>query len=197
MKISHYFLQGMVTHNGLPQWLSEQMGLYGNDSDVDKIVIWINSSGGDITAALEIINLIEASDIPVITIVNGCAESAALLISMSGHHRLAFETSWGMAHHFSTAMEGNYHDLMDSIKRNSLLDSAMRTLFKGHAKVTDADLDSLILGRQNTWLSAQDMLDMGMIDTIVSSRGSLKKRIMKIGTKKALKISKQSRSAHR
>ena len=130
-------------------------------------MIWINSNGGDVLAAIESINLIKSSPIPVVTIINGCAESAALLIAMAGHRRLIFESSWGMAHHFSTSMEGNYHELIDSVKHNNLLHHLMMELFKKHSKLSEKEIDAKLLGRKHTWLDANELKKMGLVDEII------------------------------
>lgn len=165
--IANYFLQGEVSHNGLPQWLAENTGLSGGSPDAVGLAIWINSNGGDVMAAIEAINLIKSSPIPVATIVNGSAESAALLILMSGHKRAALKNSFGMAHHFSTEVAGNYHELRDFIGHNKLLHTMMANLWKENSTVTPLLVEELMLGRQTTWMSAQELLGYGLIDTIL------------------------------
>lgn len=182
MYVANYFLQGEVTHSGLPQWLSEQTGLHGSDPEAVQLVIWINSNGGDVLAAIESINLIKSSPIPVVTIINGCAESAALLIAMAGHRRLIFESSWGMAHHFSTAMEGNYHELIDSVKHNNLLHHLMMDLFKKHSKLSEKEIDAKLLGRKHTWLDANELKKMGLVDEIIKPGPGLMRRILSNGS---------------
>lgn len=177
MYVANYFLQGEVTHAGLPQWLAEQIGLHGNSPDAVQLVIYINSGGGDVLAAVESINLIRSSPIPVTTIINGCAESAALMIAVTGHRRLIFSSSWGMAHHFSTGLEGTYHDLMDSIKHNQLLHDLLVDIYKQYSNLSVADVEKRILGRQNTWLTAKELVDLGMMDEILSPGASVVRKI--------------------
>ena len=178
MHIANYFLQGEVTHAGLPQWLAEQIGLFGNTPEAVQLIIWVNSNGGDLLAAIEAINLMKASSIPVTTIVNGSAESAALLVAMAGHTRLAFPSSWGMAHHFSTAMEGSYHDLMDSVKHNEILNEEMTVLIQEHSSLDDETIADIMLGRKTTWLSATDLLEAGLIDAVIDPTPDLRERLL-------------------
>lgn len=167
MYIANYYIQGEVTHEGLPQWLVETTGLNGSTPDAVEAVIWINSNGGDLMAALESINLIASSKIPVSTIINGCAESAALYIAMAGHKRFVLEGSWGMAHHFSTGAEGNYHELMDSVKHNKLLHKVMEGLIKRFTKVPKEIIDHDFLGRGTTWLTDEELVNYGVVDKIL------------------------------
>lgn len=157
--------------------------MHGSDPEAVQLVIWVNSNGGDVLAAIESINLMKSSPIPVVTVINGCAESAALLIAMAGHRRLIFESSWGMAHHFSTSMEGNYHELIDSVKHNNLLHHLMMELFKQHSKLSEKDIDAKLLGRKHTWLNANELKKMGLVDEIIKPGPGLMRRILSNGAK--------------
>lgn len=197
MHQSNFFLQGEVGHNGLPQWLAEQIGLYGNEPESVQLVIWINSNGGDVLAAIEAINLMRSSPIPVVTIINGCAESAALLVAMAGHRRFAFNNAWGMAHHFSTGMEGSYHDLMDSLKHNDILHLTMTNLFKAYSTASANDIDTILLGRMTSWLTADDLLGYGLIDEIIDPGEGLRERVLGNVAKsknEGLKVKKQAKT---
>ena len=177
MKIAHYFLQGEVDHNGLPQWLAEHTGLYGDDPDVGKLVIWINSGGGDVLAAIEAINLMKSSDIPVVTVINGAAESAALLIAASGHLRLAYYNSWGMAHHFSTSAEGSYHDIADMVKHNELLHDAMVGILESGSGLMEDEVEDMLLSRGSRWYGAKQLQELGLIDEVIEDHKQLKKML--------------------
>lgn len=170
MRIDNFFLQGDVGHSGLPQWLAERLGYFGDSVQDVQLTVWINSPGGDLLAALEAINLIKSSPIPIVTVINGHAESAALLIALAGTRRLAFDTSWGMAHHFSTAAEGNYHDLTDMVRSNELLSASMKDIYTNYTLVPEDIIDSKMMGRGTTWLSAVEMLEYGMIDEIITAK---------------------------
>jgi len=189
--VANYFLQGEVTHSGLPQWLAEQTGLWGNEPEAVRLVIWINSSGGDVLAAIESINLMRSSPIPITTVISGCAESAALLVAIAGHRRLIFERSWGMAHHFSTTLEGSYHDLADSLKHNELLNDVMLDIFKEHSDLTSEEISSTLLSRKTNWLSSKELKKLGLVDEILKPGSSLFERLLNGGTKKGKSSSKK------
>jgi len=195
MKIANYFLQGVVDHSGLPQWLVEQSGMEsGEGPENDLLILWINSPGGDVLAAIESINLIKASPVPVVTIINGAAESAGLLISSSGHYRLVFERSFGMAHHFSTGAEGSYHELQDSMKHNGLVHDIMVSLFKENSSATTDIIDDKFLGRKNTYMSAKELVKYGLADEVVKPGPKFQRRIQAYGnSKKASKAKKHLR----
>lgn len=192
MHVANYFLQGDITNNGLPQWLSEVGGFGGSGNlDYGKIVVWINSAGGDVLAAIEAINLIKSSPIPVTTIINGCAESAALLIACAGHHRKAFKNAWGMAHHFSTAMEGNYHELKNSLYHNELLHTTMKDIFVENSNLSSEKVEEMLLGKGSRWMSAEELLYFGLIDEIIVPDVKLRSRV--VSNEKKIEVKEQSR----
>jgi len=178
MQIEHYFVHGVVENAKsdkptLPEFLAAHTGLYGESSGADLIVIWLNSPGGDLSVALEATNLINRSPIPVLTIINGKAESAALMIAMSGHRRAVFENSWAMAHHFSTGMSGNYHDLTGSLANFDALHDIMLGMYKKYTKMSTKRILDTYLGRNDFWLTAEALKAQGMVDEILKDRDDL------------------------
>lgn len=67
-----------------------------------RINLFINSYGGDISAALALIDVMNKSYTPVDTICLGAAESAAFLVFISGEHRFMAENARLMWHDVST-----------------------------------------------------------------------------------------------
>lgn len=166
MKISNYFISGEIGGSDLVHWLAEEIGLYGSN-EAARIVLHINSPGGDVLTAIQVINMMKSSPVPVYTVVNGSAESAALLILMAGHRRAAFQNSFGMAHHVSTEMGGNYHSLKEAVNQLDILHNLMLDLWKEHSKLEENMIKAFMLGRGETYLTSQQMLTHGMIDEII------------------------------
>lgn len=165
--ISNFFLSGNVEGDNLAQFLSEEIGLFGQSPESVQVVIHINSPGGDVLTALQVVNLIRSSPIPITTVVNGSAESAALLILMAGHRRAAMKNSFGMAHHFSTAIEGSYHDIQDTIKQNKILHDMMFNMWKDGTGLDDDIINNIMLGRSDVFLSAQELVKYNIVDKVL------------------------------
>lgn len=173
MVTEHFFIQGEVEHSELPQWLVHNISRFGKEDAADLLVIWINSEGGDLLAAFEVTNLILNSPIPIYTVINGHAESAALLIAMCGHKRFIFNTSWGMAHHFSTSVQGSYHELNDAKVSFDLIQEAIRKVYLKTTTMEELEIDEILLGRATTWMSAYKLLSYGMVDELITNRAHL------------------------
>ena len=132
--------------------------------DRQPIKIYINSQGGDLTAAYSIIDTIKMSETPVWTINTGCAYSAGLEIFIVGHYRIAYPFSSFLFHEGSVGFGGDankfknysrfYERLLEMSKQNILDHSTLTE--EGYEKVKKDDW----------WFLAQEAYDLGMCDII-------------------------------
>jgi ATP-dependent protease ClpP protease subunit len=97
-----------------PTYTDDEDGNEVQDKFPDVINLLITSTGGDMTAAFALINVMRGSRIPIRTIVLGEASSAALCILMAGHQRVATPYSSLMSHQFISGVEGTYDDLVNA-----------------------------------------------------------------------------------
>ena len=65
---------------------------------VPNIYLHINSYGGSLFAAFSTIDTIKNSKIPIVSIIEGCAASAATIISMVCHKRYCTKNSFMLIH---------------------------------------------------------------------------------------------------
>ena len=81
----------------------------------DEVILEINSPGGSIMAAFEMINLLkshrEGHGSRIITRITGGACSAAALLFLAGEHRQVYKLSYFMQHRASALASGNRDDL--------------------------------------------------------------------------------------
>ena len=136
----------------------------GEDLDID-----INSGGGDVFAGSEIYSALRAYKGNVNIHVVGLAASAASVIACAGHSDIA-PTAQVMVHNVSTYAAGNYHD-MD--KASDMLQQANRAIAAAYvAKSGMTEQEALDLMDAESWLTAQDAVDRGLIDEIAGSQNS-------------------------
>ena len=81
-----------------------------------EIFLNIQSYGGSIFSGLSAMDAIIKSKIPVNTIVDGCAASAATLMSVVGHRRYITKHSYILIHQLSSIFWGNYEQLKDDME---------------------------------------------------------------------------------
>ena len=73
-----------------------------------NIYLHVNSFGGSLFAGLAAVDYIKKCSVPVHTIIDGCAASAATLMTCVGAHRQIHRHSFMLIHQLSTAMWGKY-----------------------------------------------------------------------------------------
>lgn len=139
------------------------------EADGDDVDIDINSGGGDVFAGSEIYSAIRAYPGKVNLHVVGLAASAASVIACAGHCDMA-PTAQMMVHNVSTYTAGNYHD-MD--KASEMLKQANRAIAAAYVEKSGmTEQDALDLMDAETWITAQDAVDYGLIDGIAENKNA-------------------------
>jgi ATP-dependent Clp protease protease subunit len=151
--------------------MAQLLHLESEDPDKD-IAIYINSPGGSITSLFAIYDTMEFIKCDVQTICMGQAASAAAVLLASGTKgkRLALPNARIMLHQPSGGAEGQSVDI--EIQANEILrmrDSLESIL----AEKTGQSVERISKDTDRDFiLSAQEALDYGIIDAIITSRKS-------------------------
>lgn len=130
------------------------------------IKIWINSYGGDLQAALTTCDAISLSETPIYTINQGQAASAAALIFLAGHKRIAFPKSYLMIHEGSIGVSQ-----IDAHKFQAMSDfyKVQRTLLKKiimeYTGMSEEDYTSH--AKDDWWMDVEDAMKYNMIDKVM------------------------------
>ncbi len=134
------------------------------DIDPPKIYIHINSLGGGIFQAFSAVDAIRSSKIPVVTIIEGCAASAATLISISGHERCITPNSYMLIHELSGLCWGKYSDMKDECKNLDLFMNKIKDMYIQHTKIPSAELDNIL--KRDIWWDANQCFAYGLVDEV-------------------------------
>lgn len=158
------------------QWIYDFFGMEATSpSRVSKILdavsgsedleVEINSCGGDISAGSEIYTAIRGYSKGAVKInVVGSAYSAGSVIAMAGPCYMS-PTAMMMCHKVSTSTYGNSED-MD--KMSDTLQVADQTIANAYIAKSGMSMeDALDMMKKETWLTAQQAKDMGLIDGIM------------------------------
>ena len=124
--------------------------------------VYINSGGGDIFAGSEIYEALRTYPGGVnIHIIY--AASAASVIACAGKSDIT-PTGMLMVHNVSSTARGDYHD-MD--KSSEILQKANRAIAAAYtAKSRKSEAEVLAMMDQETWLTGQEAVDLGLVDAI-------------------------------
>jgi len=132
----------------------------------DPIMMWINSGGGSVDDGYAIIDVMQQSRSPIITLVVGSACSMAAQISIVGDIRKMTTNSTWMAHDMAGGVWGDYTTKV--IDRVEYLE---REQYKGeqhlrrHTNLSDKDIAKAKNGE--LWLYPEKCLQYGIIDEII------------------------------
>lgn len=139
------------------------------DANGEDLDIYINSGGGDVFAGSEIYSAIRAYTGKVHIHVTGIAASAASVIACAGDSDIS-PTAQIMVHNVSTYADGNYRDMKHA---SNVLRQADRAIASAYmAKSGMSEKDALDLMDAESWLTAQDAVEYGLIDRIAENQNA-------------------------
>jgi ATP-dependent Clp protease protease subunit len=136
------------------------------NAEPKPLKIFINSNGGEIFAAIPIIDAIINSPIPIYTYIEGMSASAASLISMVGHKRFITKNSFMLIHELRGGVEGTYSNILDE-KENC--DKIMTVIKRTYLNKTNNKLDNDFLDKilkRDLILTSEECLNYGLVDEI-------------------------------
>ncbi|WP_296813856.1 head maturation protease, ClpP-related [uncultured Megasphaera sp.] len=137
--------------------------------DGRDVTVHINSPGGDVFAAHAIHNQLVAYAGNVNVVVDGLAASAATIIAMAGAHITMPSNSLMMIHNPAMGLDARYTaDELD--KCANALRTVRKSIIAAYLKRVTVDKSQLEeMMDAETWLTAQECLDMGLADEIDGS----------------------------
>jgi len=133
---------------------------------IGDIYLYINSYGGSVFAGLSAVDYIKNSEVPVTTIIDGCAASAATMMSVVGSHRLMNEHAFMLIHQLSAGSWGKYEELKDNMSNNDLLMKTIKDIYTKHTKVPAKELSKML--KHDLWWDAKTCLKYGLVDEIIT-----------------------------
>lgn len=130
------------------------------------LYLHIYSPGGDVYAGLALYDYIMQyrKHIPVYTIVEGLAASAATFISVAGTKRFITPSSYMLVHQLSTFMHGNFEQLKDEFDNSKKLMEKIMDIYETHTSITKKKIPK-ILKHDLIW-DANECLSNGLVDEI-------------------------------
>ena len=165
---SVHYLFNEINHDNTAEcvkWI-----IYENLDPKEKVLtLYINSTGGDLYAAFGLIDVITSSKHPVRIIGIGSVMSAAFLIFAAGTkgERFAAKNTSFMCHQYSDTTEGKHHVLKANIKEGESCNQRMIDILKDVSGLTAAKVKSKLLPASDVYLTPQEALELGIVDTIL------------------------------
>jgi ATP-dependent Clp endopeptidase proteolytic subunit ClpP len=130
------------------------------------LYLHIYSPGGDVHAGLSLYDFIieYGKTIPVYTVVEGMAASAATIISIAGTKRFITPNSYMLIHQLSTYFGGNFEQIKDEFGNCEKIMKQLKEIYASRTKFSRKQLID-ILKRDVNW-DAEDCKKYGLVDEI-------------------------------
>jgi len=169
---SIHFLIGEIEEgniNRAMQWI-----VYENlNASEDRVLtLYINSTGGNLTDAFGLIDLMKTSVMPIRTIGIGSVMSAAFLIFSSGDkgHRYIAKNTSCMCHQYSAEIQGKFHDIKSEMIEAEYTNQRMLNLLVENTQLTEREVKKKLLPATDIWLQPQELIELNVADRIFSTR---------------------------
>jgi len=134
--------------------------------DVDVINCYINSYGGEVAEGLAIYNALKRHKAKVRTYCDGFACSAASVVFMAGDERIMSASSMLMIHNAWMWAAGDANELRKEADDLEKINEASSNAYLEHINISKEQLQEML--DKETWLTAQEALDMGFCTTVVN-----------------------------
>ena len=163
------FLNGPVDQNSCGAIIAELLKLEADDPSAD-ITMYINSQGGEVLSGLGVYDTMQYIKPDVVTINVGMAASMGSFLLMGGApgKRYSLPNCEVMIHQPSGGAQGKESDIE---RQAAHIHRLKDKLYKCYNKHTNLDIDKLTkLMDRDTWLTAEEALELHLIDKILEKR---------------------------
>jgi ATP-dependent Clp endopeptidase proteolytic subunit ClpP len=152
--------------NMLLKEVEEENIITANKLNIDPIPIYlhINSYGGSVFAGFAAIDMIVSCKVPVYTIIEGCAASAATMMSIVGAKRYIRPNSYMLVHQLSSGCWGKMNEIEDEYENLKELMKNIKRIYEKHAKIPKKDLSDVL--KHDLWWNPEKCMAYGLVDEL-------------------------------
>ncbi|WP_053983751.1 head maturation protease, ClpP-related [Niameybacter massiliensis] len=138
-----------------------------NQANGGEVIFLINSGGGSVFDGYEIFNLIKGYTGKTTAKIVGVAASAASFIAMAANTVQASALSQIMIHRAANGNHGNAPSHRDNASFLEQVDNTIVKAYTMRNKKTDEEMIALM--DKTTWFTAEQALEVGIIDEIINN----------------------------
>jgi len=132
------------------------------------ITLIINSTGGELSSAFHLIDLIKSSEIPVHTIGFGTVASAGLMVLMAGKEgeRTCTHNTIMMSHQYSGGISGKEHELVGSFKNFEMVSDMVLEHYVKCTGLKEQTILDHLLGPTDNYLTPDEAIKFNIVDQV-------------------------------
>lgn len=138
----------------------------------EYIYLHINSFGGSVFSAFSVIDTIKNMKVPVVSIIEGAAASAATLISVMCDYRIIYKTSYMLIHQLSSGSWGKMNELEEEMENLKELMNSIKTIYKEKTNIPRGEISEIL--KHDLWWNADICLAKGLVDEIKTTEKKYK-----------------------
>ena len=130
-----------------------------------KVYLHINSYGGSVFAGFGSVDYIRNCSVPVVSVIDGCAASAATIMSVVAEERYMHEHAFMLIHQLSSGMWGKFEAMKDGMANNEMLMKKIIGIYEEHTKIPKTKIKDIL--KRDLWWDAKTCLKYGLVDDII------------------------------
>ena len=134
--------------------------------EMPKVYLHINSYGGSVFAGFGSVDYIRNCPAPVVSVIDGCAASAATIMSVTAQERYMNEHAFMLIHQLSSGMWGKFEAMKDDMKNNEMLMKKIIGIYEQHTKIPKTKIKDIL--KRDLWWDAKTCLKYGLVDDIIT-----------------------------
>jgi ATP-dependent Clp endopeptidase proteolytic subunit ClpP len=131
---------------------------------VAELTVRINSPGGSVFDGVAIYNALKRHDAAITVWIDGIAASIASMIAMAGDEVVMPENAMLMLHDPSGLVVGTAADMRGMAEALDRMKAGMVAAYRDKSGRDDAEIEALM--REESWLSAQEAVALGLADRV-------------------------------
>jgi ATP-dependent Clp protease protease subunit len=131
---------------------------------VPEITLRINSPGGSVFDGVAIYNALKRHDATITVWIDGIAASIASMIAMAGDEIVMPENAMLVLHDPSGLVAGTAADMRAMAEALDRMKAGMVAAYRDKSGRDDSEIEALMAAE--TWLSAQEALELGLADRV-------------------------------
>jgi len=175
IKDNHIYFRGTVTSNSVSKlinlinehndtFLEVEKDVTIKSIEPNPLYLHITSYGGCVFSCFRAIDCIKNSRIPIHTVIDGHAASAATLMSIVGKKRYITPHSYALIHQLSSGAIGTYWAIKDEFQSLETIMDDIYNVYTSHSDLKKEDLEEMLA--HDIWWNAKTCIDKTIVDEI-------------------------------
>ncbi|ACJ81545.1 head maturation protease, ClpP-related [Bacillus paranthracis] len=176
-KTADVFIYGEITKYAWEEYGEVSSITFKNEldelgDDIETINLYINSPGGSVFETMAIIAMLQRHQAKVISYIDGIGASCASVLPMISDKIIMYANSMMMIHNAWTYASGNANQLRKAADDIERINQSMvqHYLTRAGDKLDEDTLKQLL--DAETWLSAEEAMNYGLCDEIISENNA-------------------------